>query len=190
MPPLLSAFLQTQRYKAVASYFRGDVLDLGCGPAQIVAWLQPGQRYVGVEVHAGIMDWLVKNRPGHEFHQRDLDTDKLSLGRQFDTILMIAVIEHLKKPDNILSQIPQHLRLGGKLLITTPSPLGDKIHKIGARLGLFSMEAVEGHEAIFTYNTLQMRLQQNGLGIVHYQSFLAGGNQLFVCRPLGTTAMS
>ncbi len=181
---LLSAFLKGQRYKAVSPYVCGDVLDLGCGLAEIVAWLKPGQRYIGIEGRANIMRWLEEHRPGYEFHQRDLDKDALALDQQFDTILMIAVIEHLNHPDNILSQISRRLKPGGKFLITTPSPWGNIIHKIGATLGVFSMEAAQAHQTIFTRGDLRVHLQRNGLRIIHYRRFLLGGNQLCVCQSL------
>jgi len=182
MVPLLSAFLQRQRRRVVSPYIHGDVLDLGCGITDIWALLRPDQHYVGVEGHPGMLCWLRENRPGYEFHRRDLDKDELALERQFDTILLLAVIEHLKKPDRILAQIPRYLKLDGKLLITTPSPLGDVIHKIGARIGLFYMEAVREHETIFTYDALRARLERTGLKVIYYQSFLLGGNQLFICQ--------
>jgi 2-polyprenyl-3-methyl-5-hydroxy-6-metoxy-1,4-benzoquinol methylase len=182
MAPLLSAFLRQQRYKIVIPYIHGDVLDLGCGRAEILAWLQPGQHYVGVEGFAKIMCWLRANYPEHEFHQRDLNQDALALDGQFDTILMLAIIEHLKNPDELLAQIPSYLKPDGKLLITTPSPAGDAIHKIGARIGMFYKEAANAHATILTREALQTRVQRNGLKIVKYQRFLLGGNQLFVCQ--------
>lgn len=182
MVPLLSAFLQRQRRTAVSPYIYGDVLDLGCGVTDIWTLLRPDQHYVGVEGHAGMLRWLIENRPGHEFHQRDLDKDDLALEGQFDTILMLAVIEHLKEPDRVLAQIPRYLKPDGKLLITTPSPWGDVIHRNGARIGLFYMDAVRQHQTIFTYDGLRVRLERNGLNTIHYQTFLLGGNQLFVCQ--------
>ncbi|MBN1890567.1 MAG: class I SAM-dependent methyltransferase [Thermoflexales bacterium] len=182
MAPLLSELLEKQRYRAIQPYLHGEVLDLGCGVAKVVALLQPGQRYVGVENQPAFLGWLKENRPEYEFHARDLDEDELGLDTRFDTILMTAVVEHLKKPDRLLSQLPQHLKPGGRVVITTPTPLGDWIHKAGARLGLFYLEAAQAHETIFTRATLQARLHRHGLSCVHYRRFLLGCNQLFVCE--------
>jgi SAM-dependent methyltransferase len=185
MAPIFSDFLRRQRLEAASPYICGDVLDLGCGITGVLALLRPGQYYVGVEGHIEMLRWLKENHPGHEFYQRDLDKDELSLAGQFDTVLLLAVIEHLKNPDKILSQIPRYLKPDGRLLITTPSPMGDVIHKIGARMGLFYLEAVREHETIFTYDALRARLERNKLKIIHFQSFLLGGNQLFVCQSAG-----
>lgn len=185
MPPLLSDFLRKQRFKAVATYLYGDVLDLGCNDADILALLRPDQRYVGVDRNPEFIRRLNEKYRQHEFYQRDFDKEILSLGdRRFDTILMIAVIEHLKNPNRILEQVPRYLRSNGKLLITTPAPLGDKIHRIGARMGLFYKSALEEHELVFTFDSLQEFLARSGLNVIHYKRFLLGGNQMFVCESL------
>ena len=124
----------------VMPYLCGQVLDVGCGITDIPSLLQPGQRYVGVD-RADMVRWLHENRPAHTYHVCDLDRDDLALNDQFDTILLMAVIEHLKNPDKLLAQLPTYLKADGRLLITTPSPFGDTLHQIGAGLGLFYAEA-------------------------------------------------
>ncbi len=113
----------------------------------------------------------------------DLNTGLLDFDQSFDTILMIAVIEHLINPSHLLQQLPKCLKPGGQLVLTTPSPLGDLIHRIGARLGLFSMIAVHDHEIIFSYQSLHPILSDCGFIISTYRRFLLGGNQLFICSP-------
>jgi len=67
---------------------------------------------------------------------------------------MIALIEHLKHPEYILEQCHTLLKGNGNLVITTPSPSGDKVHKIAARLGLTSKKAVEEHHRIYSYKDM------------------------------------
>ena len=186
--PLLSEFLRTQRFRAAAPYIRGDVLDIGCGKAGILTYLNPGQEYVGIEGHPGIYRWLVENLGDYEFHQLDLDKTELLMDRQFDTILMLALIEHLKNPGRLLGQIPRLLRPGGRAILTTPSPWGDRIHTVGAKIGLFSKNAAEEHETIFSYRTLAYQLSKNHLRIERYRRFLLGGNQLVICSAIGSLA--
>ncbi len=180
--PLLTPFLQKQRYKMVIPYLKGDVLDLGCGLATVSEFLEPDQRYVGVEVSAPWMDYLRSHRPQYDFYQRDFDIEQLNLDQKFDTILLIAVIEHLEKPGFLLKQLPGLLKPAGKVVITTPSPLGDRIHQIGAKIGLFSKEAQHEHETIFTLASLQSIAIDNGLELTQARKFLLGGNQLFICQ--------
>jgi SAM-dependent methyltransferase len=185
MPPLLSHFLEQQRFKAVAPYISGDILDLGCNTGWIIGKLQPNQNYVGIDASPEIIDWLYTYRKGYKFHRRDLDRDEIALSGQFDTILMLAVIEHLVNPGNILRQIPRYLNKGGYLLITTPTQLGDRLHRVGAKVSLTSTVAVEDHEHIYSYPDMKACLTRNGLNIKKYSRFLLGGNQLFVCEAGG-----
>lgn len=181
MSGLFSNLLRQQRFKAIVPYIKGDILDMGCGLANILSYLPSDQIYVGIEKHPDMFEWLLENRKGYEFHQKNLDQDVLTLNRRFDTILMLAVVEHMKNPPNILCQISGLLKPGGRLLITTPSQFGDGIHSIGAKAGLFSKHAAEEHETIFSLETLQSLLNENGLTVDTYRKFLWGGNQLFVC---------
>ncbi|MEW5871897.1 MAG: methyltransferase domain-containing protein [Chloroflexota bacterium] len=186
MPPLLTPFLTQQRRKAILPYVRGDILDLGCGLAQICHTLQPEQTYIGIENPTEYVNWLRVRYPQHTFLQRDLEKEPINLDRCFETVIMGAIIEHLKEPGFLLQQIPGYLEPGGRLVITTPTPLGDKIHRLGARLGLFSMDAVEEHQKIYDRGALTGLLAQYDFSAMHYQYFLLGGNQLLVCQPGNT----
>lgn len=178
---LLSEFLTQQRFQAVSAYLHGDILDIGCGYGRILPLLPPGTTYVGVDSSSEILQYLRGTYPKNQFYRIDLDKDAFQLGQQFDTILMLAVIEHLSQPQKVLCQVLEHLKPDGRLLITTPSPFGDQIHRLGARIGLFSQFAADDHETIFNQGSLQKLLERCDLQIDHFRGFLFGGNQLFVC---------
>jgi SAM-dependent methyltransferase len=181
VPPVFTSFLQRQRLKIVRPYLRGDILDLGCGDAALLPLVGPGQAYTGVDGRGALVADLRGQYPQREFYQRDLDREPLAVPGRFDTIVMLAVIEHLSDPARILRQLPGCLKPGGQVLMTTPSPVGDRVHQVGARAGLFSMEASQEHNIIFTPAVLREYLERNGLHLSEYRPFLLGGNQLFVC---------
>lgn len=178
---VLSGFLTRQRFRAVSAYIHGEVLDIGCGYGKILSLLPAGVTYAGVDSGPEIIQYLRKTYPDHEFYLLDLDKGELQLDRQFDTILMLAVVEHLSQPQKALCQALEHLKPDGRLLITTPSPIGDRIHRLGARFGLFSQFAADDHETIFTQASLRRLLDDCGVQVDRYRRFLLGGNQLFVC---------
>ncbi len=120
--------------------------------------------------------------PAYDFILCDLDQDELNLEKPFDTILLAAVIEHLEHPSHLVAQLPRYLKAEGRLVVTTPTPFGDKIHQVGARVGLFSKAAMEEHETIFSYKMMVELLEPVGLVVERYQRFLFGGNQLFICK--------
>ena len=73
----------------------------------------------------------------------------------------------------------------GLLVVTTPSPLGESVHGIGSRLGLFYQESVVEHVRIFRRNELIKMLNLCVFEVVESRSFALGLNQLVVVRPIG-----
>jgi SAM-dependent methyltransferase len=184
MRPLLSDKATQLRIKIILPYVRGRVLDVGCGWARIPGLLAPEQRYVGVDGNAEALAFDRGKYPQHRFLLRDVDRQPLDLGEErFDTVVMTAVIEHLHVPQHILDEIHSVLAPGGVLLITTPTPFGDWLHRIGDPLKLFYSEAVVAHVQIFDRQALHRIVAERRYDAVHYQSFAWGANQLLVCRP-------
>jgi SAM-dependent methyltransferase len=178
---LLTEVIAKHRLKVIAPYVRGSILDLGCGISRIVDFLSIDQVYIGVDDSHVVLEWMMQNRPQYRYLQVDLDNDPLCLNRCFDTILMLAVVEHLRHPLKVFSEISTHLERDGNLLITTPTPLGGIVHQYGAQLGLFASQAAKEHETIFDYKTLRDMLEASDLKILQYRNFLYCGNQLFIC---------
>ena len=180
--PLLTPWLHRKRVEIIRPYIKGKVLDIGCGPADISKF-EGIKDYTGIELSQNQVNILKEKNSEYHFVQMNLDIDEFpDKGLKFDTIVMIAVIEHLENPDNILSQISSLLNIGGKFIITTPSPRGDDIHQIGSRFGLTSKEAVNDHSFIYGKKELKNLLWRNGLQMYIYQKFIFGLNQLVVCK--------
>ena len=184
MNPLLSYLFRQLRYNAIRPYLSGAVLDLGCSYGDAVRLLRPGQSYVGVD-YLDLTSWWQTHRPQYPFYQRDFNNARLELPGRFDTILMLATLEHLQTPENVLCQLPTYLNPGGQVVMTTPSPLGHRVHRLGARLGLFYREAADEHHTIFTRGSLAVLLESSGLRVTHARVFELGGNLLFVCQAKG-----
>lgn len=109
--------------------------------------------------------------------------DVLHAGETFDAIVALAVVEHV--PEDGLAiwakAIPEHLKPGGRLIITTPSPRVDEILHALIRLRIIDgMEAHEHHgfdpasvPGIFGSDALVLEVQKR---------FQLGLNHLFVFR--------
>jgi hypothetical protein len=69
------------------------------------------------------------------------------------------------------------------VVITTPSPFGDWVHRLGARLHLFYSEEHVQHVKIYSRRALADLAAGCGYQVQHFRTFLAGTNQLLVCRP-------
>jgi 2-polyprenyl-3-methyl-5-hydroxy-6-metoxy-1,4-benzoquinol methylase len=179
-----SRYLEQQRTRKVLPHLQGSILDIGCGSNPLKQYLPSGDRYVGVEREENILHWLEKHFPGLPFIQCDLNQQMPALNEKFDRIVMMAVIEHLDCPGDVLAQLKQFFRPGGKLVLTTPSPFGNWVHHQGAKLNLFSKLAAEEHNLILNRSQIQRLFEEAGYKLVHFETFLFFGNQLIVAEPV------
>ena len=174
---LLSPFLRTRRLAVVRKYLTGAILDFGCGSGALAEFVQPGS-YVGVDRDEVSLQLAGELHPEHTFYPELPDE-----AFKFDTIVALAVIEHLKDPIAFLQSLALRLHTAeSRIIVTTPHPKIDFIHTIGARAGLFSKHGNEEHEILFDKKSLGEIAQKAGLEVAVYRRFLFGANQLFILR--------
>lgn len=172
---MLSPFLSRERFRRVQSYVRGRVLDFGCGTGDLCV-LSSAHAYCGVEPDAVAFNLARRRHPGYRFER------ELPAAEYFDTILVLAVIEHLADPVSTIRRLVGVLAPDGHLVVTTPAPIAGPLHRLGARLGLFSAEAAAEHKRLFDRRALETLASQAQLSLVHYERFLLGMNQRAVFR--------
>ncbi len=184
---LLTGPVQKARLAAVAPFLAGvrePVLDIGCGLTEL-----PGQvrTYAGCDRNPDVLAEMRRRFPDALFLEWDVaESDPPPAIRSagpFATILMVALLEHLRHPATALRKVAPLLRAGGRILVTTPHPAGRFPLEAGAALGLLSSHAAEEHERLLSRKDLNTAAGQAGLEIVLYRRFLLGFNQLAV---LGT----
>ena len=172
---LLSPWLRKQRIQMARPYLQGRVLDYGCGVGALAALCQP-DAYVGVDIDREALAIARSNHPQFQFLSEVAETE------QFDTIVALAVIEHVADPMVLFTKFKRMLRRGGHVVLTTPHPSVEWIHTLGARIGLFSREASGEHQQLIDFARMQTYATQSGLVLEKYTRFLLGANQLFVCH--------
>lgn len=163
-------------------FVQGSVLDLGCGAAEILELLPKGTHYVGVDSHPGVIGWLGENRRGPDYYQADVETDRLTLADRFETILMLALLEHLTDPVAALRFARRHAQPSGRLILTTPTRMGMAVHTLLAKLNLVSRFAAAEHVRAYDRDAIGRLLSESGLELIKYRTFLLGGNQLCICK--------
>jgi len=180
---LFSNFLQKQRTKKALPYLNGRILDLGCGEGNIIKYVG-NKSYVGIDINRKKVEKLSSKFHSFKFIVADLNSGQIFLKEKVDTVLMLALIEHLKDPAKIFFLLKQVMREDSLLIITTPSKLGGKIHELGAKLGLFSSEASKEHEKIYSFEEMKELLEKNGFYIELFSEFEFGLNQFFLVKRL------
>ena len=137
----------------------------------------PPDRYVGFDIDESTLEVARARYPSHRF------TSQLPEGEAFDTVVSMAVIEHVEDPVEYLLGLRAFVRDGGCVILTTPHPSSKAIYGLGARLGIFSKLASEEHHPLLGEAEIARSAQAAELQVVRFGTFMAGANQLAVLSP-------
>lgn len=148
-----------------------DVLDIGCGEGFFASELaKDGNKVTGIDNRV----LPAENSVFEQYCAADLDegmssaVDELQ-GRRFDRVLLLDVLEHLRRPERILEEAHAVLKREGFLIVSLPN-----VANIAVRLmllfGRFNY-AERGildktHLRFFTRKTARRLLQENGYSIL------------------------
>ena len=120
--------LESWRRRKVLPHIRGRLLDIGCGFNNLV------RRYEGPGVGIDVFSW-----PGVDV----LVSHPLRLpfrSESFDTVTIIAALNHIPNREAVLRDVHRVLRPGGRLILTMIGPLTGVV----AHLLFTQDEAVRG----------------------------------------------
>lgn len=170
---LLSSWLRRKRIEMVRPYLQGRILDVGCGVGALSELTSP-DLYFGVDIDEESLQIARKKYPQNRFEKDYPEND------QFDTIVLLAVIEHIKNKQHFLECLESKLTQNGRIVLTTPHPSVRRVHSLGSKIGLFSATANQEHDQLLDYDCVEKLVAQTGLIISQYKRFLFGANQLFV----------
>ncbi|MEY8689949.1 MAG: class I SAM-dependent methyltransferase [Leptothrix sp. (in: b-proteobacteria)] len=112
---VLEALLRSLRLPNCA-----HILEVGCGPGGNLSLLQRFGQVDAVEsdLHSRITAGALSGLPVRDGRL----PDELDLGGQrYDLICLFDVLEHIKDDQSALQALSQHLKPGGRLLITVPA---------------------------------------------------------------------
>jgi len=175
-----SPFLESKRMKKITSIVKGgDILDYGCGNGKLSEMLQYNS-YTGVDLDYAIVCQAKIRYSGLKnvnFYTNEEFNFNLEL---YDYIILSAVIEHIEDPTKILIILKNRLRNRGKIVITTPTHVGNKLLEYGSKLGIFSSSAFKEHNHIFSRKDFIIFSKKLNLTLDIYETFECGFNQLTV----------
>lgn len=123
---------QMLRYAGVTLDDRTTVLDLGCGAAPGLRYLQArGVRTIGADVSAAGLLAARRLLPRARLVRCDVERPLPFASGAFDLLILSELVEHVRGLPAILAECRRVLRPGGAVVLTTPN-LWDVRRAIGA----------------------------------------------------------
>lgn len=183
---LLSPLLASIRLKTISKEIKGgNILDFGCGRGDLLKFLSCFDFYIGVDIDIfTIKKCRERIRKQNVFFQTLSEFIEKPQLRNFDYIVLAAVLEHLDNPKNTISWLKEFLNENGKIIITTPTRIADIFLSFGSKIGIFSREAYKEHKIYFNKKSFQILAEELGFKIKKYKKFELGLNQLLILEKL------
>lgn len=193
--PFFEKVLRRFRYRRVKRHipFGARVLDIGCG------WEIFALRTLSEKISYGAgVDYKVASTLPSEADSSGSNKIKTfqfrfeneewpeELGKDFDICLLLAVIEHIPSGapvQRVLTRIHQHLRPGGRLILTTPTPSSQPLLEFLAyKVGIVSEAEIRDHKKYYSRKDLFEVLSSCGYKLESYSLFQFGLNSFCIAK--------
>lgn len=167
------------------------ILDVGCATGFLGEKLRKqGNFVVGIDISEKAIQKAKKYLD--EVYALNIETDPLPKLPKFDLIIMSEIIEHLFQPEESLKKIAKFLKIGGKLLITTPNILywGNRFQFLTGKFEYTDQGHFDkSHIHFFSYKTLINLIKQIGLTVIAENHVVQGSiSQMLVKHKPGMFA--
>jgi SAM-dependent methyltransferase len=180
----LDRLLQRWRISKARPYVApgARLLDIGCADGEIFRRISSVGEGVGIDPDLPQATLKLPNA----ILLKGLFPDVLPDERPFDVITLLAVLEHVPpEAQHALAQAcAGHLKQGGHLVITVPSPFVDHILKVLRFCRLIHGMALEQHYGYDPRQTATL-FAVGGLELLRARRFQLGLNHLFVFKKGG-----
>jgi len=171
-----------QRFRAALPYLRpgSKVCDVGCGMEAAFLNFAAARIASG----AGVDDQVQASHDSPwNLVSADIRKGLPFPDRQFDHVVMLAVLEHLKNPQVVLAECFRILAPSGSLILTWPSALVDPLLRGLHAAGLVSKEMEsDEHQKRLPLADLLAMLRNIGFAKFHHRKFEMGLNNLLVAH--------
>lgn len=176
----LDKFIAKIRYSKIKKFVpeNGIICDVGCG--QDGAFLMEFSN--SIKKGYGF-DWKTENRVIKNIKlQNNKNLPNIPLDNEScDAVFLIAVLEHLEKPEKILYECIRILRGGGIFVLTTPTKRAQPILEFMAyKLHIINSDEISEHKHYYSETEIKKLFKNCGLTNhkVNYSSFCFGLNSI------------
>lgn len=145
------------------------ILDIGCASGYVGAALRKQGNYVvGIDITK--KDIVKARKVLNKAYVFDIERGNTKvLGKDFDLIIMMEVMEHLFEPELAIKRFLRLLKPEGKIILSTPN-IVHIYNRLKFTLGIFKYEEEtvvnKSHIHFFTYKTLMDMIHSLNLKIL------------------------
>lgn len=144
-----------------------SVLDLGSGPGELALELLKKQCRVGVVDQ--FEPTLLAGRGDVRFFRQDLDDEPTFDLRDYQVVLLLDVIEHLKNPERFLERLRAQCDHTPRTVVLTTPNVAFVVQRLMLMVGQFNYGKAgildRTHTRLFTFRSLQQLLDDVGLRV-------------------------
>lgn len=168
---ILHALERAQRFNGwmadvVRPMLGSRVLEIGAGIGNLTTLLTPRDRYLASDINPAYVSYLESQSVGKPYLEvtlLDLEKDDGfgEVAGQFDTVICLNVLEHVKDPIAALQRMREALQPGGRLVLYVP--VGPQLYS--------SLDEALGHRCRYTEVSLRSELDIVGLQIEETRPF-------------------
>ncbi len=181
----LEPFLRWLRIRKVKKYipYGARLLDLGCGFNG--KFLKSMGNYISFGVG---VDKKVEGRSFDNlcFIKASFDNIDSIEHKDFDCVTLLAVIEHLDNPEELINHVSFFIKPEGLIILTTPTPYARPVlNFLSFKLGIVSRESIRDHKRYFGKQDITALLSKCGFEIIKYEYFQLGLNSLCIGKYIG-----
>jgi ubiquinone/menaquinone biosynthesis C-methylase UbiE len=179
---LLNVLFRRERIKQASRYVLDDsvICDIGCGINAEFLRVVKNKIKMGIGIDYQIEDTTFENIELIKLNFEESNKLRFSDG-QFDHVVLVATLEHLMHPENVLKETYRILKPKGSLVVTSPAPQCKYILKLLLLTPFFNdSEEASKHKNYFSGKALKRMLLNSGFGEVILKKFELGFNNIVV----------
>lgn len=182
--PFLEPILRKIRIRKVLPVIKKypgcRLLDIGCGwDYKLLKTVEPYiTRGVGVDFKA-----KQSTSQKTKTFQTKLTTTLPFEDNSFDVVTMLAVLEHLSYPGEIIKEIERLLVSGGSFILTVPAKLSKPVLEfLSYQLKIINEEEIKDHKKYYDFFELKDLFEKTKLKIETHRYFQFGLNNFCIAR--------